>query len=403
MKIAIVGAGFTGLTAAYHLVKKGHQVSVFEKDNFAGGLASGFKTGGWYIDRFYHHIFKTDKAIQDLTDNLGLKNIWFWPKGDSPIFWQGKVYPFSTPLDLLKFSPLSFSDRLKTGVSLLFLKLIQNYHCFENVKALVWLKKWMGEKSWQVIWQPLMKKKFGRFYQEVKMTWMWARIHKRSAVLGYPQGGFQVIINKLVQKIKQRKGKIFLTKEIKNIDELKSFDRLIFTTATPIFEKISGKKTGQNKKIPYLGTVAILLELKKALTKGIYWLNLNDYSLPFLALIEQTNLIDKRHYQNKHIAYLIAYLEGSSALFRQKREKIFKAWTKHLTKINPDFKPEWVRRHWFFKEKFTQPVFLLGPKPSLNFKTHLKNVYLANMTHIYPWDRGVNYAVDLGIRLANSL
>jgi hypothetical protein len=35
-----------------------------------------------------------------------------------------------------------------------------------------------------------------------------------------------------------------------------------------------------------------------------------------------------------------------------------------------------------------------------SFKTPLKNVFLANMEQVYPWDRGTNYAVELGQKIA---
>jgi protoporphyrinogen oxidase len=220
MKIAIIGGGFTGLTSAYYLSKKDHQVVIFEKDGFVGGLASGFKFDQWHLERFYHHIFKTDRAIQDLTEDLGLKNIWLWKEGGAPIFCQDRIYPFSSFLDLLRFSPLSLLNRLRTGLVSLYLLLNPNCHFFENKKAAIWMKKYMGEESWQKIWRPLMKKKFGFLYPDISMTWVWARINRRSRFLGYPKGGFQIIINKLTEEIKERRGKIILNKKINNFKQL---------------------------------------------------------------------------------------------------------------------------------------------------------------------------------------
>lgn len=402
MKIAVIGAGFTGLTTAYYLAKKKHKVVIFEKEKFLGGLSSGIKIGDWYLERFYHHIFKSDKEIIELTKELGLGKIWLWRKSNSPIFWQGRIYPFSTAWDLLRFKPLPFSQRIATGLSILFLKLNKNYQKLENIKAENWLKKYMGEKSWQLIWQPLLEKKFANYANNISMVWMWARIHKRSLFLGYPKKGFQAIISKLASEIKKNKGKIFLKTEIKNLNQLKNFEKIIFTTASPIFEKITKIKV--KPSIPYLGTIAFLLELKNSFTKDVYWLNINDFSFPFLALIEQTNFIDSKNYQGRHFVYLGAYLDNKSETFKKPEAKIFNHWQKYLKKINPHFKLSWIKKTWFFKEAYAQPVFQTGVKPQASFYSYKNNsLYLVNMANIYPWDRGVNYAVKISKEITSQI
>lgn len=407
MKVAVIGAGVTGLTIGFYLSKKGHKVVIFEKDDFVGGLASGFKAGDWHLERFYHHIFKSDQLIQELTSDLGLKDIWLWQDCGAPIFYQGKIHPFSSPLDLLKFSPFSFSNRLRTGLVSLYLQLSSSYHSFENKKGADWLKKWMGEQSWQVIWQPLLKKKFGDFYDQVSMSWIWARIHKRSRYLGYPRGGFQIIINKLVKEIKKRKGKIILNQEIKNLNQLKSFDKIIFTGASPLFLKIASQLPGKYQQklgqIKYYGTVVVLLTLKKPLTNWAYWLNINDSDIPFVGCVQHSNLVNKKFYNSLHPVYLVSYVSRKSELFNQSPKTIVDQWTACLNKINKNFSLQWIKDYKVFKEPFTQPIFKVGDyKQVPDFQTPLKNVYLVNMAQVYPWDRGVNYAVGLGKKLANT-
>ncbi len=408
MKVAIIGAGITGLSAGYYLSKKRNQVVIFEKDSFAGGLASGFKAGDWYLERFYHHIFKSDQAIQQLTADLGLKDIWLWKDCGAPIFYQGKIYPFSSSLDLINFSPLSFVNRLRTGLVSLYLLLNRNYHFFEGKKASSWMRKYMGQQSWKIIWQPLMKKKFEHLYDQIAMTWVWARINRRSRFLGYPQGGFQKIINKLVAEIKKNKGKIFLNKEIKNIKQLKSFDKIIFTASNSLFlkfaPKISEKYKKKLKEIDYCGTVLVLLFLKKPLTDWVYWLNINDVQIPFVGCIEHANLVDKRFYKNLHPVYLVSYTSNKSKLFQERKEKIFKQWASCLKKINKGFDLSWVESYKVFKEPYTQPIFKVESYKNIpDFETPIKNLYLANTSQIYPWDRALNYGVKLGIKLEKML
>lgn len=46
-KIAIVGAGLAGMSAAYDLLNGGHTVTLYEASEQTGGLATGFKSDRW--------------------------------------------------------------------------------------------------------------------------------------------------------------------------------------------------------------------------------------------------------------------------------------------------------------------------------------------------------------------
>jgi len=399
MKIAIVGGGITGLTIGYYLSKKGHRITIFEKENYLGGLASGFKLGDWYLEKFYHHIFKKDRAIQGLTKDLGIEDIWFWKDCGAPIFYKNKIYPFSTPLDLLKFNPISFKSRLRTGLASLYLKAKSNYHGFEKISAEKWIKKYMGKESWEVIWKLLMKEKFGKYYKKINMSWMWARIHRRSRFLGYPKGGFQIIIDKLVEKIKKNGGRIVLKRKIKNNAELDEFDKKIYTIASPLFLKIFPNLprdySNKLKSIKYIGSVAVVLILKKKILDWVYWLNINDEDFPFLLCVEQANLVSEKYYNNLYPFYIGTYTSLGSELFKKKGDLIADEWIKYLGKINKGFKKDWIKEFRVFKERYTQPIFTVDNFLNIpDFETPIKNIYLVNMLNTYPWDRGVNFAVE---------
>lgn len=400
MKVAIVGAGITGLTLGYYLSRRKIKVALYEKNDFAGGLVSGIPMGRWPVERFYHHIFQDDQDIQSLSRELGLKDLWFWQDCGAPIYYQEQIYPFSTALDLLQFHPLNFFPRLRTGLVSLYLKLTKDYHYLEHVKAEPWLKQWMGEQSWQVIWQPLMAKKFGKNYHDISMSWMWARIKKRSRFLGYPRGGFQVIINKLMASIEANKGKVYLKNQIVNISQLKKFDKIVFTGSSFQLSEITPNlpKTyvQQLNKIKYFGTVELLISLSKPLAGNFYWLNINDFSIPFIGCVQHTALVSPSNYDNNHLIYLAAYVDQKDNLFKATPAELLKSWTKHLVKIDKNFQRSWIKNYWVFREYYTQPIYTLGDYKFIpKFTTPIKNLYLVNMSQVYPWDRGINYAVDL--------
>jgi len=402
MQIAILGAGFVGLTAAYRLLKKGHRVTIFEKGKSVGGLAAGFreKDWDWHLEYFFHHLFTSDTAIYNLISELGLKENLFYLKPKTSIFYNGKIYQFDSPLSVLRFSPLNLGERLRVGLVTFFLKISSNWQKLEKIEAVPWLKKYYGERAYQILWQPLLKSKFGNQAEKIAMSWFWARIKKRSRKLGYLKGGFQVLIEKLAQEIKENGGKFYLNSPITTLDALKrldKFDRIIITTPTAIFFK--------EKKLPeMIGAVNLILVLKhRFLNDNTYWLNINDPGFPFVALVEHTNFVEKKHYGGHHLLYVGGYYPQNHRYFKMSKEQIFKEFLPYLQKINPNYQFSTINYH-LFRNPFAQPVIPVNYSKSIPpHQTPIPHVFLANMQQVYPWDRGTNYAVELGEKIADEV
>lgn len=385
-KIAIVGTGIGGLTAGYELLKKGNVVTIFEKEKNVGGLAAGFKMEGESLDKSYRHIFKTDKDIIGLIEELGLKNKLHWYKSSTGLYWQGKIYPFLTAIDLLKFRPLNILEKLRMGLIAMWLKYDKNWQKYENVLAYSWMKKMIGEKPYRVVWEPLLKGKFDDIYKDISMAWLWARIHTRGnstnekgeEVLGYVDGGFETLTKKLSEKIKSKGGKIILNKEIDNIEKLKKdFDLIIDTR--PI------------KEVDYLGMVNIVFSSSQNLG-GYYWNNINDLDSPFVALLQHTNLVGIKKYNNKHIYYLGTYVSQNSKYFKWSDKQIEDEWLNYLLNIFPEFDRKKISQINVFKFKNAQHIVGLNYKvPAYKVSN---NYYRLNFAQIYPQDRGMNYAVS---------
>lgn len=419
MKIAILGAGFSGLTAAYHLAKKGHSVIVFEKEASLGGLAVGFKNPkwNWSLEKAYHHWFTNDKAVLDLAHEINQQVIVTRPITD--VFIKGKQLPFDSIKALITFPYLSFFDRLRVGSAVLYLKLTSNYKKFEGEKAYPWIQRWMGQKATKLIWEPLLSGKFGTHAKEIALTWFWARIKKRTQKLAYPKGGFQVFANKLGSKVKKMGGKIYLNStvlKIKSADnkcivETKNkkefFDKVIVTLPSPVFvkmaERLPKKYMRQITSIPHLHAQVLVLLLKKPFMKKAYWLNITDKNFPFLVLAEHTNFMDPKHYNNQHILYIGNYLPPNHPYLKKTAQQLLKEFDPYLVKINPNYKLQTIN-YQLFTGPFAQPVVTTKyPELIPTFKTPFKNIYLANLDMVYPWDRGTNYAVELGEKVARII
>lgn len=426
MRIAIVGGGLTGLTAAYRLSKEGHEIVLFEGNSELGGLASGLKIEGNSIEKTYHHIFKTDIDIIELVKELGLEEKLKWFESSVAIYYDGQIYPFKTPGDLLRFKPLKFLNRLRAGLVTFYLQKKKKWAKFETQTAYDWMRRKSGEQVTKVIWEPLLRGKFQDYFDKVSMAWLWARIHTRAnsrkglgkELLGYFEGGFEIISNKLEEGIKANGGIIWTSTRIDkchNISEDKVllqfvdnneivaevFDKAIFTVPNHIFSTICDLNTDTEKEIDYIGAVCAVFSSSQDLSQ-FYWHNINDLNSPFLVFLDHTRLTPKEWYQGQSIYYIGAYVPHTHIYFSQTDDEIFKIWFEQVKKLFPDFSEELIREKYLFRLKYAQHIVTTNysqKKP--DYKTSLNNVYLANFSQIYPEDRGTNFAVREGNKIAD--
>ena len=409
MKIAIVGGGFTGLSAAYELLKYGHSVTLFEKEKILGGLAMGWKEKHWQwsLEKGYHHWFTNDTAILNLTKKLGLENKLIIKRPITSVWWQGKMYPFDSPSSLLAFPGLSLLDKVRTGLLLAGLKSNPFGEYLENFTAEQLFISIGGKKAWQTIWEPLLYGKFGDYAPTVAASWLWARIKKRTPSLMYMEGGFQTVVDALARAIRSRGGiiKIGITVNQKDFSQ---FDRVLLTIPTPIALNLVPQLKIENCKlqiaIPHLHAHVLILETKEPILKDVYWLSVTDRSFPFLAVVAHTNFMDKKHYGGHHITYIGNYLPTGHKYLSMTKEQLLKEFFPFIKRLNKSFHLSDLQIYNLFIGYYAQPVHQLHySKIAPKLATPIPGVYLANLDSIYPWDRGTNYAVELGIRTARTI
>lgn len=428
--IAIIGAGITGLTAAYKLAKQRHRVTIFEQNKTIGGLVSGFKINGENLEKTYHHLFKTDKYIIDLVYELGIQNKLIWQDDSIALYFQKKFFPFMTPLDLLKFNPINIIDRFRLGLLTIYLKHIKNWQKLINITTDKWLQQKCGQRAYEVVWLPLLKGKFHKYYQKISMAWLWARIYRRSKLsikekkkLGYFKGGFQTLITALKQKLTQNNVEIKLESRVEKIisqtNQIKlklsdgtdyEFDKVICTIPSNIFahliktnKYITEDYLQKLNSIDYLGALCVIFSSKKSLS-NYYWHNINDTDSPFLIFIQHTNLIDKSNYNNEHIYYLGTYLPHDHQYFLQENDVIYQTFFSYLKNIFPHFDTRDISQKYLFKFKYAQHVVDSNYGNKIpDYQTPIPNVYLSNFSQIFPEDRGINFAVREGIKITQLI
>lgn len=435
MRIGIIGAGATGLAAAYYLTQQGCEVIVYESAPFWGGHASTFDIGGSRLERGYHHWFTNDTDILQLVTEIGLQDSIRWIDSTVGTLYQNKIYNFVTPLDLLKFHPLKLTDRIRLGLTTLYLQHQKDWRKYENITANDWLKKYAGKGPYEVFWEPMLKGKFGQdYFDKVTMAWVWGKINTRvksrsksmvKEKLGYPMGSFGEIFDVLVDRIREKGGEINLSSLVDSISvtngrlqgitatsknspaRFSRFDAVIATTPSHIFQKIvpelPNNYTAKLSKAKYMAAVLIVLVLKRPLSP-VYWLNVADRSIPFVGVIEHTNLIGPEHYGGKHIVYLSNYLSPEHSLYHMKHEELLETYLPHLRKVNPCFDLSWIETTYHHRVDGAQPI--IGTNYSQHIPDHrtpFNGVYLANTTQIYPEDRGTNYSIRMGREVAGMV
>lgn len=420
MRIAIIGAGFTGLSAAYKLVQIGHSVVVFEKDPTPGGLAIGYQEPkwDWTLEKHYHHWFTNDDSVLNLAKEINHTVLIVRPHTNWYV--NGHIYEFDSVKSALTFSALSPINRLRNLFTLGMLRINPFWKPLEKVNASTFLPKVMGQKTYEIFLEPLFLNKFGKFANNVSLAWFWARINKRTPKLAYPEGGFLNFANHLVQVIEQKGGKVYFNTELLELTDNKQphlvvkttkgkktydFDRVIVTLPSFLFVKTTPQLPNSYKnslaKLNNLGATNLVLRLKKPFFHdNTYWLSIADKKSPIMAIVEHTNFMDKSHYNNEHIVYLGNYLSQDDPRYLMDKEEKLKLFDVYLKKLNPDYKRN-VIGYELFKAPFAQPIIPTNYSKMIPaMTTPLQNIFLANIDQVYPWDRGTNYAVELGEKVA---
>ncbi len=430
LRIGIIGAGAAGLAAAWDLVRAGHEVHLYEAEKSVGGLAAGFKDEGWQwsMEKFYHHWFETDKSILKLVEEIGKSDKVLFPRPKTSYWLDGKVYRSEMNASALSL-PLSFISLIRLGLTGVYLKfLTRDWRSLEKVTADSWMRRWMGEEAYNKLWRPLLIGKFAERYQQVNMAWMWARIFTRSVRLGIFEGGFQAFLEALAEAVTAKGAVIHLSSPVDAIGEqagkpsltingqVEVFDRVISTASPGLMLKLApalkdsayGKQIAELKSI---GALCVVLALKQSvLTDGTYWLNLpatsadkKNSQFPFLALVEHTNFMDKAHYGGDVLVYCGDYVPVDHEYFKMTEAELVERFIPALEKVNPAFKRDWIRKTWLWRAPYAQPIPFVNHSQNIPaLKTPLPGVFWASMSQVYPWDRGTNYAVEIGQQVAKE-
>jgi protoporphyrinogen oxidase len=453
LKIAVIGAGVAGLVAAYRLGAVGHRCDVYERWPGLGGQAATLDVGeGALLERYYHHLFMSDRDICELYDEVGLPDEIEWRRSAVGILRHGTTHPFTSPLDVLRFKPLPLLARVRMGAAVLWL---QRRHRdagpFEGVTAREWVTRAMGRHAYEQVWGPLLTAKFGDRADEISMAWLWSKLtlrrqiqgkQTREELLGYPRGSFEPLFGRLREIIERRHGGTVridcpareLAQEGAGFrvsagapgsfrrghdprrfepgPEPEVYDAVLATVPSDVFEQLLDAELAAAIGADYLGVVrqaeyhsalCLLLEVDRRVT-DFYWTNICDSEIPFIGVIEQTNFIEPERYGGRRFVYVANYVEPGDPTAELELEELLRLYEPGLRLVSPGFSRSWIRQAWRFVEPAGQPIVPAGYRRRLPpLRTGVPGLVLANTTQVYPEDRGTNYAVRLGAQAAREL
>ncbi|HET6549805.1 MAG TPA: NAD(P)/FAD-dependent oxidoreductase [Solirubrobacter sp.] len=442
MRIAVLGAGVAGLVAALRLTQAGHAVDVYERWPGLGGQAATIDAGGGHLlERYYHHLFSTDRHIAALYEELGMGDELEWRSSSVAYFSGGRQWPFVTPLDLLRFKPLPPLARLRLGLAVLAIQRGPgDPGRFERVTARAWIERYMGRDAYRALWGPLLRGKFGERADDIAMVWLQNKLRLRRGddaaeeKLGYPAHSWERLFEALRDRIEARGGRVLIDRpaarlgpgfvvtpgapasfrrghDPRTFETLpgERYDAVLATVPSDVFEQMLEPGTlpeaylARARSIEYFTALCLLIELDRRFSP-FYWTNIGDDALPFVGLIEHTNLVPPERYGGRRFLYIANYLPRGHELLELDADALLERYTPGLRAVNGAFDPSWVKQLWLHREPAAQPIVTVGYRDRIPpMKTPVRGLVLANTTQIFPEDRGTNYAVREGDQAARAL
>jgi protoporphyrinogen oxidase len=424
LKIVVIGAGVMGLASAIDLLEEGHEVSLFEAAPSPGGMAGSFDFGGVAAEKFYHFICGADNGYVGWLERLGLKKRLSWRRTSMSVFHDGRLFPFGDPLSLLRFEPLSFAARVRYGLHVLQARRIHDWRPLEHVSAREWLIEGTGEESYRIVWEPLLRQKFGPHTDTLSAAWIWSRIHRlassRNRVfqewLGFLDGGTDVLVTELEGAVRALGGRIECGAPVERLHldggqaagvsvsgQEHPADAVVSTIPLPILTRIGSELPSDYidnaLALDNIGVRCIILKLEKRLTP-YFWVNVNDDSLPLCGLIEYTNLNPADGYS---LVYSPTYVPRTDPEYSRPDEDVLEETLQAISVIHPEFNRASVMDYRVFREPFAQPVCPMGFQDKLApLRTPVPNLVAADTTHLLPHDRSISDSLDLAGKLMEA-
>ncbi len=422
-RIAVLGAGPMGLAVAYQLAQDGHHPVIFEADDRVGGMTAAFDFNGLSIERYYHFHCISDHAFLQMLEELGLSDKMHWVKTKMGYWYQNKLQAWGNPIALLQFQGLSLTAKVRYGLHAFLATKRDDWQPLDDVEASAWIKSWVGDEAYEVLWRRLFDYKFYDYVGNLSAAWIWSRIRRigRSRYnlfhekLGYLEGGSETLLKGMTAAITSKGGELRLkspvskvviedgvVKGVESLGEFEPFDKVVSTIPLPYVARIMPDlpehllSAFNSKK--NIAVVCVIVKLKKALTNN-FWLNTNDPDMDIPGLVEYSNLRP----MDKHIVYVPFYMPCEHEKFKQPDAVFIEKVRQYLMKINPEIQAsDFIDIHasrYRYAQPICEPRFLEKLPP---VALPVGGLWVADTSYYYPEDRGISESIGFGRAMAKS-
>ncbi|HWU51425.1 MAG TPA: NAD(P)/FAD-dependent oxidoreductase [Tahibacter sp.] len=421
-RYAIIGSGPMGLMAAMEILKAGHEVDVYERDDRIGGMSAAFDFDGLQIERYYHFVCKTDDPLFELMAELGIADTLKWTDTKMGFYCQGRLYKWGTPFALLGFDKLGWIDKFRYALHVMRTKSIKDWRALDQVGVTDWLKRNLGERAYDVLWERLFHLKFYEYKDQLSAAWLGTRI-KRVALsrknlfqesLGYIEGGSETLLRKMQEFVLARGGRIHLSAPIERVNasagkvesisvrgETIPFDGVVSTAPiqhvprlVPDLPEAFAARIRALQNIP---VVCVILKLRQPLSEN-FWMNICDDGIEIPGVIEYSNLNPNA---GPAVVYAPFYMPKTHPKYARDDAAFIEEVLGYLPKLNPAFSRDWVLASHCHRYDYAQAVCPPGYYAMLPpMQTPIAGFCMADTAYYYPEDRSICESVKVAKALA---
>ena len=421
-KTAVIGAGVMGLACAYELLKKGHSVDIYEADDRVGGMAAHFDFAGLSIERYYHFICKTDHYLFDMLAELGIDDKLQWRETYMGYYYDGQMYDWGNPIALFRFPKLGLVAKFRYGLHAFLSTRRKNWKPLDDVEASVWIRKWIGDEAYNILWKRLFALKFFKYKDNLSAAWIWSRIKRvglsRRSILqeemGYLEGGSETLLHSLEKIIKEKGGKIHLSSPVARVDvdngqiesitvgDVKAtYDSVFSTVPLPYVSRmipdLPQDYRERYESIQNMGVVCVIFRLRRGVSRN-FWLNVSDESMEIPGIIEFSNLRPL----DESLVYVPYYMPRDYPKFAHDNAYFIDEAKRYIKQLNPEISDDDIIAEHASRYGYAQPVCQPGFSKVLPpIETSIKGLYIADTSYYYPEDRSISESVNIGKQMAD--
>ncbi|RZA36204.1 MAG: NAD(P)/FAD-dependent oxidoreductase [Lysobacteraceae bacterium] len=424
-RYAVIGSGPMGLAAANTLLDLGHQVDVYERDDRLGGMSASFDFDGLQVERYYHFICKTDHPLFALLERYGLGDRLHWVDTRMGYYFNGGLHPWGTPWALLKFPHLGLLDKFRYALHVMRTKAIDDWDALDKANAADWIRRWVGERAYEVLWRRAFELKFFEYADTLSASWIGTRI-KRIALsrrnllhesLGYLEGGSDTLLEAMALDLRSRGGNLLLGQGVEEVvcadgrvagirtaQGTLDYDGVASTAPLPYVPRMVPSLpqafVERINAIHNIPVACVILKLAHPISEN-FWLNISDPGIGIPGVIEFSNL---NPCAGQHVLYAPFYMPKTHPKWTAGNPQLIEEVIGYLARLNPAFQPDWVLAATCHRYEFAQTICPPGFQDTLPpMRTPVEGLWMADTAYYYPEDRSISESVRVGRELALAL